>query len=297
MRKLIYPVVVVLLFVAGCDPTVDPVKEDTYSVYGYLDLSEKRQFIRVKALNEPLLADAHRKMEATVALRDLAAGRRHLLQDSVILFTDENDTLYTHNFWTDVAIKPKTEYRLTVSRGGNIVTTASTRTPTNAEASINPQEGNCLTTFDLRFREASERPLRVFGGFYYDGRYHEIRLDEIDGVPIKNPDGGDPFMQITPEHDLLAEEIPKKEQIDLPFDPRYIPRCLDLDDDTLDFWYVYASSNWEDLLPDPSKPADLTRYIEETRVENGHGFFGAINRGDLTVTVDTSDTLGTKRSF
>lgn len=133
--------------------------------------------------------------------------------------------------------------------------------------------------------------MRLFGSFYYEGDKHKIRLDNRSGVTIQNVSESTPYVDIQPEWDLLSARIPQREQIDLPFDDRYIPHCLDLDSEVLEFRYVYASPNLIDFLPDPSNPADLIRYIERFPVENEHGFFGALNQGDLSVTVNTLATL------
>jgi len=279
-------------------------------VYGFLDLSEDQQFLRIKPLEEPLGLEENQKLDVRVKLKNLKNGITHHMADSVIVFTDEQDTLYTHNFRTDASIQPKTEYELSVIRNGQAVTEATTRTPVRDAATITPVDTpatpqssdetadgdltvkNCLTTFRIQFTDAFQNPLRVFGTFYYENQAREVRIDRLDHVEIQNPEGSDPFVDIVPEDDLLSEEIPQKDQTDLPFDPRYVPRCSDLDRRTIEFRYIYASPDWKELLPDPSSPGSLIRYVEETQIDNGHGFFGALNRGQLSTEVNiTADTL------
>lgn len=288
--RYIFSITILFLVISGCDPSINTVREDTYSIYGFLSLSSDRHFIRVKSLDDPLLSEETRNLDVTVTLENLNDGTTHTLQDSVIVFEEGKDSVYTHNFWTDDTIQPKTTYRLSVSREETI-TQAETMTPTNTPATVDPKQGDCLTFFRIQFRDAARKPLHVFAGFHYDDGYHRVRLNEKEGVRFENPEGEDPFMEVQPEWHILAEEIPKREQIDIPFDPRYIPRCLDLDKNTIDFQYVYTSPDWSDLFPDPTNTDDIIRYVEETKVENGHGFFGAIFRDGFSVTVNTTDTL------
>lgn len=291
MRWINFFLLAILIIFPGCDASVEPVREDTYSVYGLLSLGADQHFVRVKSLEAPLLSEENRTLDVAVTLENLNDGTRHILRDSTIVFTEDGDSIHTHNFWTDAEMRPKTEYRLSVSRRGEVVTSAETQTPTNTPATVNPEHGDCLTSFQIQFREAARKPIHVFAGFHYDGAYHRVRLNDREDVRFENPEGADPFMEVQPEREILNKEIPKKEQIDIPFDPRYIPRCLDLDENTIDFTYIYTSPDWSSLLPDPSNTDDIIRYVEETRVENGHGFFGAIFRDDFSVTVNTTDTL------
>lgn len=287
MRTCAY-VVALLFLIVGCDATVDPVRKDTYSVYGYVSTSADRQFIRVKPLETPLRADANRDLDVTVTLRDLDTGTTHSLRDSVIVFVDDGDSLVTHNFWTDADIHPKTTYRLKVEGDGGVVTTAETTTPTNAPPTPIPQEGNCLTQFRIRFDEAAQKPLRIQGEFAYDGQRHKV---PIDG-DLVTPTGKAPYLDFIPESELLDTRIPGNETINIPFGPSLLPpRCLDLDSDTLRVYYVYGSRNWHEFDVDSSDPLNFIHYVEDTQVENGQGFFGALHRDQVAVRVDTSDTL------
>lgn len=290
MRTIAFCLLAIIIVFPGCDTSIEPVREDTYSVYGFLSLGADRHFIRVKSLDAPLLSGENRTLDVDVTLENLNDGVSHTLRDSTIVFAEDGDSIHTHNFWTDAEMRPKTDYRLSVRRDGEVVTSAETQTPTNTPATVDPEHGDCLTDFRIQFREATRKPIHVFAGYHYDGGYYRTRLNDVDGVRFENPEGADPYMEVQPEWHIL-EEIPQREQIDIPFDPRYIPRCLDLDENTIDFTYIYTSPDWSSLLPDPSNTDNIIRYVEETKVENGHGFFGAIFRDDFTVTVNTTDTL------
>lgn len=291
MRTCAYVVSLLFLFV-GCDTSIDPVRKDTYSVYGYISPSADRQFIRVKPLEEPLRADANRTLDVTVTLQNVNTGTTHPLRDSVIVFVDEGDSLVTHNFWTDADIQPKTTYRLAVERNNDVVTTAETTTPTDATATASPQEGNCLTRFEVRFNEAARAPILIRGEFEYNGKRHRVPINATVNVP----GGTDPFLEFVPEYDLLSTRIPGKEIIVVPFAPDLLPpRCLELDSDTLEVDYVYASANWQEFDVNASDPVSFIEYVENNQINNGQGFFGALSRGKVTVRVDTSDTLEVDR--
>lgn len=286
--KLLLRLVAILILMGGCDTTIDPVREDSYSVYGYISPDADRQFVRVKPLDEPLRADANRFVDATVRLQNVDAGVTHTLRDSVIVFVDEGDSLSTHNFWTDADIQPETTYRLTVERNGEVITTAETQTPTSAPPTTVPSEGDCLTSFRVRFDGVERPPIHIRGEFQYDGQRHRVPID----AEVVEREGEEPYLEFTPETDLLAARIPGNDPITIPFRPDLLPpRCLDLDSDTLRVSYVYAGPNWHEFDVDATDPLSFIQYVENQQIGNGQGFFGALSRGQVAVTVDTSDTL------
>lgn len=287
MRRCAY-IVSLLFLLVGCDTSIDPVRKDTYSVYGYISPSADRQVIRVKPLEEPLRADANRRLNVTVTLRNMSTGVTHPLRDSVIVFVDEGDSLVTHNFWTDADIQPATRYRLAVEGENGVITTAETTTPTDAPATAIPKDGTCLTKFEVRFNEAAQAPLRVRGEFEYEGNQHRAPIS----ARVDVAEGTDPSLEFVPESQLLDAKIPGKEIIDVPFAPNLLPpRCLELDNDTLKISYLYGSLNWTRFDVDASDPSSFIEYVENNQINNGQGFFGALARGEVAVTVDTTDTL------
>lgn len=286
--KLWMRLVAIVVLVGGCDTTIDPVRKDTYSVYGYLASDADRQFIRVKPLDAPLRSDANRDLDVTVTLHNVDAGTAHPLRDSVIVFVDEGDSLVTHNFWTDANIFPETTYRVTVERDGEVVTTAKTTTPTKVPPTTLPGEGNCLTPFRVRFDNEPRGPIRLRGEFAYDGEHHRVPID----AGLQTPPDAAPYIEFVPEYDLLDARIPGKERIVVRFGPDLLPpRCLELESDTIRVRYVYASPNWHEFDVNPTEPTDFISYVENARVKNGQGFFGALHWGRVSVAVDTSDTL------
>lgn len=284
------------LILTACDTSIEPVREETFSVYGYLSLTSEKQFVRVNPLDQVQGEREGSALEGVrVTLRNESDGESYVLQDSVVVFVDNGDSVYTHNYWTDASIMPSTEYKLLVEREDEVVTTASTATPTNSTPSVSPDSGNCRTGFYIQFENAGQLPIRIFGSFEYNGGRSTISLDNDSLAVARNPEDDDPFVIIEPENNLLDKRIPKKEQPDTGgmFDDRYVPRCLDLDDSILEFRYI-LSRDWQVRPPDSSALAGPIRFVENPRIENGHGFFGSLGGGKVSVEVDTADTLGSR---
>lgn len=270
------------LLLLGCDNSIEPfAREGAYSIYGYLSLSRSDQFIRVKPLNEPLTTDAPQPLDATVTLDNISAGTSEVLEDSILVFEDEGTRVITHNFWTDTPVQPKAEYRITIE-GPNGTTQATTTTPTGVDPTVTPDSSNCLTRFTVTFRDIKQPPLFAEFRFHYDGQRYRVRVLEENSGSIN----GTFTYQFIPEN-ILMDDVPPPEQPSDPF--AFAPRCLKLEDDEIQFTYVYASPDWIGELPTAGEAFDPT--INQEDIINGAGFFGALRRGAFTVTVDTSQII------
>ena len=300
---------IALLASTGCDNTIDPFSgRSTFSIYGYLNLSEQRQFIRVKDVNEPLVGDsASRSIDATVTLENLSTGAQRTLQDSVINF----DGVVTHNFWTDWMPAPDTEYRVTVTRSDGVTTHATTRTPRAIAPVSSPEAGHCLTNFSIPFPgiRNRQRIRQVQVGFLPereddgadgppapgedrdtdDASNQErvwVSLEDTEGAQMISRSGADVHIRLLTE-ELLRPFLPS---IDTRPMDTYIPRCLLLDDDQIYVAYVHLGTNWSGVLSRQSISFNpgASRYVE-----NGLGFFGALRYDTLSVTVDTANAIVT----
>jgi hypothetical protein len=299
----------VLIASSGCDNSIEPLpNRSTFSIYGYLNLSEQRQFIRVKDVNEPLLGDsASQEIDAAVTLEELSTGTTWALRDSVIAFGD----LYTHNFWADLTLQPDTEYRVTVTRSDGVTTRATTRTPRAIAPVSVPEAGNCLTNFSIPFPGIQDRQ-RIYE--VQVGFLPERETDGPSGPPGPGDDrptgdapnqervwvdiGDSDAVQLVSRRDtdvqirLLPEELlaPFLPSIDTRPMNTYIPRCLLLDDDQFYVAYVQLGPNWSGVLSRQSISFNLG---ESLYVDNGLGFLGALRYDTLTVTVDTANAIVT----
>lgn len=304
-----------LIVSSGCDNTISPFsREGTFAIYGVLDLSERRQFIRVKDLTTPLVGPAAAEpLEVRVTLEDVDAGTTWRLRDSVIVF----DEVYTHNFWVDLTPRPDTEYRVTVEGADGTVTRATTRTPRPITPTAIPAEGDCLTQFTVSFPGMRDvrRLFQVDIGYLPAGatspntppppdgdrdtddanNQERIWVSATDAESARIVDFGgtnDIELRFTPEP-ILSTTIPS---IDTPPESIYRPRCWELGDDRLLVAYVQLGPEWFNEIPLGAVTFDPT---QSGFVENGLGFLGAIRRDTLAIPVDTSDVImvfGAERS-
>lgn len=136
-RKRYLRVLLILSVVAAgyvsCDNSIDPLDEnDLYSNYGMLGVFRDTNYIRVKKLNSPLLADSTRSLNATVTLKNLITGQTQILEDSVVRF----DSIYTHNFLTTLNILADSWYLLTVAKQNEVKLTTKAKTPNIANLDV-----------------------------------------------------------------------------------------------------------------------------------------------------------------
>lgn len=103
-------VILFLLGVMGCDPTVDSFQENHlhYSIFGYLNAAADTQFVRVEDLRDGLLDGAPATLNVDVTLTHRSTGRVISLRDSLFPHPDR------HNYYTTEDIEPAAAYRLRV---------------------------------------------------------------------------------------------------------------------------------------------------------------------------------------
>lgn len=107
--------IVSLLFLNSCDENFNPVKENDrflYSIFGFLDSSEEKQWIRVINLQEEIDSTDY-GFGGSVTLENLDTGEKSVLKDSLFQYTDK---FYAYNFWTEQEINPESKYRITAER-------------------------------------------------------------------------------------------------------------------------------------------------------------------------------------
>ena len=266
-------------FISGCDNAIDPFSEQgIYSIYGYLTLAPERQYIRVKALDAPLLPDSTRTLDATVTLENLDTGTATTLRDSVVAFGD----VFAHNFYTDAAIAPNTEYRITVERYDGATTRATTTTPSILTVTAAPETGNCLATFQLTWETIPEiRRLTAWVGFDYGEETYWIQAPGQGLTPV----GEGASLTFSPEP-VLAEIIPSQDNPNTEF--RYEPRCLVLSSNEVYVRYRQLGPTWFGDVPEGDFTFDPT---ESRFIDGGLGFFGSLRRDTLSVTVDTANVI------
>ena len=132
---------------SGCDNSLEPINEETgiFAIYGFLDLKEQKQYIRVRDLNLPFTREATETIDATVTLHNLTLGTSTLLESERRAHQD----VYQHNFLFSDSVFPDHEYRLVVERSDGVTVEAITRTPTMPEPVTEPMNQNCYVPIEF----------------------------------------------------------------------------------------------------------------------------------------------------
>lgn len=254
------------LLVSGCDNSVTILDRDTglYSVYGALDINAETNYIRVKNLNTPLVADSTRTLEATVTLENRRTGTSMVLEDSVVQF----EGVYTHNFRTTMDITPDTEYQVTVEHPAGRTAQATATTPPVAETDVNPRGEPCETPIRIAFEPvASPSQLDPEIGFDFGGMQRwtpafRPRADE------SNPDRV--FVQFTPKQ--LLDAVFKPES---PLGGQEV-WCHELDSNELYVRYTHLGPDFGADTPSDS-----------LNVPGGIGQFGGFYEDSFSFQIDT----------
>jgi hypothetical protein len=274
----------VLLLVTGCENTIEPFSERaTYSIYGFLSLDRSRQFIRVRSLQDPLDGDTG-PLDVTVTLTNLDDGTSDVLKDSIVVFRDANTRVVTHNFWTDLPIRPETEYRLTVEDPNGGTTTASTTTPARLNTTLIPEEGNCRTDFFVEFSgiEDVRRIVDVDLEFRSEERNLRYSIDKSEIQPPQGSHSG-AFFSFTPEN-LLGQTFGfNADDPDTPC--TFETHCSKLMSKEVQVRYTFVGEDWFGRLRSDSL---VTNPLNAPRITNGSGFFGSIGRTQTIVRTDTT---------
>ncbi len=106
-----------LLAAGGCDTSFDPFEESDhyYSIMGYLDGRADRQWVRVEALQDSVLAGSGGPLDARVTTEHVATGEQVVWRDSVFQI-GVGGSVTVHNFWTRAEMQPGQTYRFRVER-------------------------------------------------------------------------------------------------------------------------------------------------------------------------------------
>lgn len=117
-----------LLSAGACETSFDPYLETDqyYSIFGALDASAERQWIRVEAPQDGRLYGADSTLDVEVRLEHIESNRQSILDDS--LFEVSSGTV-VHNFHTDMPLQTGGTYRLTVRDGDGDASQVEVRLP------------------------------------------------------------------------------------------------------------------------------------------------------------------------
>ena len=271
---LLLSLAVLVGVLAGCDNTIEPFADETglFSVYGYVEVDQSPNYVRVKDLNDPNIRDSTETIDATVTLENLHEGTTEELEHVIDTFDD----VYVHNFRAEMPITPETAYRITVERSDGRSVVADTETPEITQTTLGPEGASCTTTLTTTFHEITNpRLVQAEIGFQHEGTTRWIRRSVDRGR------GGDVLLRFIPEA-ILGEIIESQDDPDNEL--IYTPRCQELDDEIFHVRYNHLGPDWldQDLPIDP---------LESRDVEDGLGFFGGMRTDTVSVQVDTTEII------
>lgn len=244
----------------GCDNSFNPFEEGkvSYSIYGYMNIYEEVNYIRVKDLNKTL-DETGEEIDAEVLLENLDNGRTQILQDTVVEF----DGVKTHNFRTTMNIKPDTDYRVTVERSDGQTASITATTPYISETTIEPTSANCTTQVNINFEPIrSKLGLDMEVGFYFN---NVLLWTRVNNILIETENNVD--LYFTPSK-FINEVIDREEEV----------FCEDLSDDIFEVRYIhYGPGIFEETLSDT------------LAISGGVGRFGAFYEDSFSIRIDTTN--------
>lgn len=278
---LFFAVLLTLIFQSCTDNTLDPIEDDRgiYSFYGFIEVGESPNYVRIRNSDEPFLADAE-NFDGTVTFENMNTGEVSTLRDTIITFGQNN----THNFIIEDEIEPDTPYLLKAERSDGLQSQATANAPKTTELELFPSE-NIFCETDINF---------VFGNVRHseridmnisatnNGQVHESQLSVfID--EYQYTEGEDEVRIRLSPRNLLVEVFTPVLPDNPYFDPYLlIPTvgCSQIDSGEIHVTYTHYGSEWTEGRP-LRGPVDT----ESGQVENGLGFFGAINRDTVTINI------------
>jgi len=276
-------VLAIAIAVSGCDDrTIDAFEEQQglYSVYGALEVGSSSNYIRVRKVDTPLLADSS-AFEGTVTFTDLESGFTSELNDSIVEFNGN----YTHNFYVDHFIQYNQEYLVQVESPDGQITESIASTPQQSTIEYTPSENlGCATTLDFTFSNVVKPEfMRMDIGVFYQGVFHQSTLDFVD--QIRHKDGTDEmYVQLSPRN-MLVEIFTPPLPDDTTLDPKTLRptvQCFQLQPRTIFLEIYHFGKEWDGALPSAAANLD----IESGDIQNGIGFFGGYSKQSIFIPVE-----------
>lgn len=269
-KKLLSPFTTVVfvtslpLLILSCDNTINPFEEDDgiYSIYGFLDLNEDQNYIRVHDLNNPIIDDSSQTIDAEVTIKNLETGETETMVDSTVQFEDA----FVFNFVTNLEITPATTYQVTATRSDNKETVAAGTMPRIAETDVGPTDELCNEPIRLSFDPVTTHlNLRVSIGVDYSNERHWFN------PVMQRGDGEELFVERTPQQMLYRI-----------FEPEVYGevKCHELDSEVFHVKYTHLGPGWYE-----NDEATDDIYT----IQNGVGRFGGLYRDSLSFSVDTTN--------
>ena len=257
--------VLAVVFLPGCDNTIEPLLEDdsiNFAVYGYLDMRESRQIVRVEALRETILQGSGLPEGIEVSTIDESDQTFQFWRDSLITLDD--GTLGAA-FVADFTPELGHTYSLLITRNGVTESRATTSLPIEVPVSTTPPAGNGFNYVQrLVLSGLTDQPENVY-------------MDYLVSPPFDGP----------PETVSVAYGNPGFEtqngwelDINLAVDKAIIQNHFGIDDDDGNIILHRASMRSTLLSEEWRFPA------AEANLESAHGFFGSVGVLDYRLVLD-----------
>ncbi len=174
---------VLALFLCSCDPEFslfNEHEEGRYSIYGTLNASEVRNYVRVYDTNKVPILSETRELDVHVVLRNNSTSASDLMTDRVLRFED----VYTHNFFSELPIEYDTEYVITLEDPEGYRDSLSTFIPRKASVSVINPDDDCdrivisINVFPVFFEKGEFVDFSM--RFTYNDR--EFETDQVSSV-------------------------------------------------------------------------------------------------------------------
>lgn len=272
-----------LIFLSACkEQTIDPIEDNVsiYSFYGTIQVGNSPNYVRIKNLNEPFLADSN-SFDGTVTIENLETGNVSTLRDTVVAFGNN----FTYNFIIEDEIELDNTYLLKAERSDGLLSQSIATSPGVTDVTLtHPQELTCnsdinFTFSNVKFPERIDIDISVL----YNGQSESGRLS-IFLSELKHIEEADEIrIRMSPQN-LLVEVFPPI----LPDNPTFNPyflfptvNCNQLDSRDIQISYTHYGPEWH-----KGRPLRGAIDSESGDVENGLGFFGAYSRNVFTITLE-----------
>ncbi len=288
MKKSLYVVLLAVfaLGLAGCEETIDPFIEDNrfYTVWGYLDTASNTQFIRIEALRRTLGLTDDGAIDAIVTTTAREDGNTVVWRDSLITFDDGSIGTV---FYAPFRPIPGWTYDLVIERSDGARSEAFTTVPPAPGVQIeDPRIVVTSVTQDITWPSVDAEPFRV-----------EVWYRFLGNSPR------DPFTEavVVYDEDEFGEFVDGgwRVRVDFIEDRFDVAEILGVAEDTrLPLLGVGVRLTMTDDAWRPPggvfDPEILVQPGTFSNVNNGFGFFGAVNQytTEWTLTETITERIG-----
>lgn len=260
------PVIILALYGAGCDESVNPVLEDgrPFSLYGLLNARSDTQAVRVYAHHQFLARLEPVPLDARVTVSDMTTGDAFALRDSVVIFPSGG---VGHVFWNLFQTHYGHSYRLEAIRSDGAMASAEVVMPPLARPSIqDPIIHNRFVRIPVAWTNAPRlNNIRVryttnFGRYLY--RYPLDQSSDESGQRV--------VVDLSSDANEIFRSVVRSGM-----------RVADLRLRTVEVHVLVSSEGWEP----PGGVYDPDLLIEPgtfSNIENGFGFVGAGYEADFS---------------